>query len=30
MTGEDTVQFDDADLDGWTKTSFNGNSFPLT
>ena len=29
MTGEDTVQFDDADLDGWTKTSFNGNSFPL-
>ena len=30
MSGEDTVQFDDADLDGWTKTSFNGNTIPLT
>ena len=30
MTGEDTVQFDDADLDGWTKSNFNGNGFPLT
>ena len=30
MNGEDTVQFDDADLDGWSKSAFNGNSIPLT